>query len=324
MPSKRQRATRQAEELDRLNDSIQSTPATPATTSVNMESLLETLTAAITTNQRTPTAKPFKTPQFNGTGDIDQYISQFQEVSAANRWTESEARLHLKLSLSDTATSCGEGKTTKEIFQNLQARFGLSIRQAKEKLRSIKGNNHELPKLGSEISALIKLAYPNLDQQDQTDMALDTFSRALDSVSLQRHFLATKPDTLRQAVQSAEEFFQLEKSSRQAKLNNITETNIDNTRIQELAQQQETLQKLILQQQEQQQQILQQLQEMQRTRFITPQFQPFPQQDFPPRAPAHRPPLACYECQGPHLRRNCPKLHNKTNKPTGNLQGPAQ
>lgn len=209
----RQRTTRQAEDLDRLNDSIQSTPLMPATTSFDIESLLETLTAA-TVNQRLPTTKSFKTPQFNGTGDVDQYISQFQEVSIANRWTESEARLHLKLSLSNTATSCGDGETIREIFQNLQARFGLTIRQAKEKLRTIKGSKQELHKLGSEISKLIELAYPNLKVTDQMDMALDIFLQALDNVDLQRHFLIIQPTTLKQAIQSAGEFFQLGKYSR--------------------------------------------------------------------------------------------------------------
>ena len=316
-----------------------------------MDQLLQTLTSAVSATQQSNSPKPFKAPQYSGSGDIDLFISHFQEVTQANRWSEAEAKLHLKLSLSGPAASCIDGTSTEEIFCNLQTRFGLSIRQAKDKLRSIRRTgNQELHELGTEISRLTKLAYPNLDNQDQTEMALDVFSRAIDNINLQRHFLATEPRTLRQAVQSAEEFFQLGRDTRSPRVNNITEEDpvtIHETQV--LATIQNSLQKLF-KQQVNQQQILDQLQQIKYQpppllppnapqprlpppQFQSPSFQLYPTQgvqqhqlphpQFQSR-PATRPPIACYECQGPHMKRNCPRLQPKERPQTENFQGPAQ
>ena len=335
MPNRR-RSTRRAEELSALNESISNTPAPSSSPSAfDMQHLLQTLTSAVSAAQPTIATKPFKTPQYSGKGDIDLFISQFKEVTAANRWSDPEAKLHLKLNLSGPAASCSDGNTTADILDNLQARFGLSTRQAKEKLRAIKRtNNQDLHELGTEITRLTKLAYPTLSQHDQVDMALDVFTQAIDNLGLQRHFLATQPTSLKQAITSAEEFFQLSKDSRQPRLNVISEKESTATKIDQLISRQNSLQQQLI---GQQQQILQQLQQIRMTPPpITPP--PFYPQSFPPQRPAapnpqapvftprpiNRPPLACYECQGPHLKRNCPKLQNKTTQPPENYQGPAQ
>lgn len=316
---RRRRSMQQSAELNSLNESITATPAPIPPPPFDMSQLLQTITAAASATQQPQSPKPFKAPSYSGTGDIDLFISQFQEVAEANRWSEPEAKLHLKLNLSGPATSCVDGTTTEEIFSNLQSRFGLTIRQAKEKLRSIRrSGSQDLHELGTEILRLTKLAYPNLSHIDQTDMALDAFTRSLDNVNLQRHFLATQPATLRQAIQSAEEFFQLGRDHKPPRINSIQEEATTPT----------TPPDLLHECNAQLKQIIELL-----TKQLNPQpptFPPFrppsqnPQQNQPQPRPANRPPLACYECQGPHLRRNCPQVQPRSQQPAGNSQGPAQ
>lgn len=357
--TKKSRSSLQQQELEDLSTSIQEASEQQEATTPSMEHLLEALAIVSNANQRNPTPKPFKAPTFSGNEDVDLFISQFEEVHKANKWTEEQAKLHLKLSLSGKAANCTEGADKEEIYDNLQARFGLSARKAKEILRSIKKKeNQDLHELGIEISKLTRIAYPKLSKPDQEEMALEIFSRAMDSVGLQQHFLATRPTTLRQAIQMTDEFCQVSGNLRKAKLNTVTELDNTQKRLGELSTQQEALHTLLLQQQKQHQQVLEQLQQIQRQplQSYQPPFQqstppllqyqlPIPQNRPPPSCyecqgphfrrncprlkqysppPQNRPPLRCYECQGPHLKKNCPQLQQKERQVSENYQGPAQ
>ena len=56
-----------------------------------------------------PRRRPFKPPQYNGDGDIELFINQFNQVVMTNQWTEEEAFLHLRLSLIGPALDCSRG-----------------------------------------------------------------------------------------------------------------------------------------------------------------------------------------------------------------------
>ena len=150
----------------------------------------------------------FKAPTFMGEGDVELFLRQFDDVAAANGWTEGQQTLHLRAQLSGPAQSCGRGLTKAEIVEDLRARFGLTARQAKDRLAHLKrGARQSLHDLCSDITRLVGLGFPTLPRADQDTMAMDYFLRAVDSKALQRHMLAIRPETPREAVVAAEEFF---------------------------------------------------------------------------------------------------------------------
>ena len=58
----------------------------------------------------------FKTPQFNGEGNIEYFIDQFEDVANANQWNQESTFMHLRETLKDGARDCGMTDTTRGIF----------------------------------------------------------------------------------------------------------------------------------------------------------------------------------------------------------------
>lgn len=244
----------------------------------------------------------YKVPPYNGEGDVDLFIAQFDDVSTANRWTEAEQRLNLRLTLTGKAMECGRGDSIEHILGNLRARFGLTSKQARDQLKCLRRAPHtSTHELGAEAEKLVNLAYPRLDQEDRQEMAIDSFAKAMENKALQRHLLARPPQNMMEAIQLTNEFLQVggETRNRVAVLQDGLDHE-DPIGMQSLVQ---TLQKL--------------------QETVTQQGQLLKEMRAPPRQTARRP-ISCYECQGPHFKRDCPKLQESRAKPTGNADGPTQ
>lgn len=296
MPGRKSRRANQDQDLEELHSSILASGSprnnVAAPPSFDMNALVEAL------ETRTTRTRPFKTPQYSGETDIDIFITQFQDVAQANRWTDDESRLHLRLSLTSKATDCGIGGSVQEIFESLKSRFGMSTRQAKDRLRSIQLKPGQgLQELSVEITKIIQTAYPNLDHGDRREMALDTFSRATGNVALQRHLLAVDSNNMAEVVRISEEFLQIGKD----KVPRLTTISEEPSAIKEMSQALQAMQGLMTQQME----FMKNLTQRSSNRF-------------------DRKPLECYECKGPHLKRNCPLINQKQNdeKVSGNASGP--
>lgn len=189
-----------------------------------------------------------------------------------------------------------------EITEALKIRFGTSIRQARDKLASLRrAPRQTLHELGSEIQRLVRLAYPQLQCTDQEDMAMDSFSKALDNKAVQRHLLAIQPRNLAMAIKGAEEFFQVGDSPTRVSTLEQEETTPTTAPPPQTEQAMlkilETVQQLLAKQAE----VLASAQE---------------------KAKATRPPVKCFNCQGPHFKRNCPKLDQAPNTRSGNGRSP--
>ena len=81
---------------------------------------------------------PFKAPQYDGQGDVEYFIQQFMEVADANAWTPVATRLHLQEALKEGARECGRAGTIPGILAAIRARHGLSAREARAQLASLK------------------------------------------------------------------------------------------------------------------------------------------------------------------------------------------
>ena len=106
-------------------------------------------------NELRPTKKDFKPPMYNGDTDVELFITQFQDVSIVNRWEPLETLLHLRSCLQGKATDCGRETTLHDTYSSLRARFGLTPKQAREQLKTIKKKpKQSYHELSSEISRL--------------------------------------------------------------------------------------------------------------------------------------------------------------------------
>ena len=156
----------------------------------------------------------FKPPFYEGDGDVELFIQQFQAVAQRNRWTEPDTLLHLQLSLRTKARDCGGGTTVEEIYENLRLQFGISSRKSREALY---GLTHEpdqsLAELGLKAVKLARAAHPNLRRDVQEEMALEAFSQALGDLEAQRHLMVIRPQTMVEAIKAVEDFWQVGKST---------------------------------------------------------------------------------------------------------------
>lgn len=158
-----------------------------------------------------PTPAPqFKAPQYNGQGDVEYFISRFEEISDANGWGDAAALLHLREALKENAEGCGRAPSVMAVYAALRARFGLSPREARSRLSTLrKEYKTSLQEHAAEVERLITIAYGELPVEYQAGMKLETFCSTLGYMPLQRHLLAVHTHTLEDAVRAGNEFLQI-------------------------------------------------------------------------------------------------------------------
>ena len=243
--ARRARRTSMEQELTDSNNQLEiEEPVIPARPGVplNMEDLVAALTAATRTNQER--RESHKAPSYNGIGDVELFISQFQEVAVSNRWTDQDALIHLKGKLQDQARDCGKGEDTDTLFQNLRTRFGRTRKQARKEWDRIrKTKTQSFLDYGKTITDCLEIGYPNLGPEDRMDMALDKFIRNCGDLDLKRHLTTKQIDTISDAVLAADEFVGLEDEPK-TRLSAISEE--QNTLLDTLKLMQETLAELKL------------------------------------------------------------------------------
>ena len=152
----------------------------------------------------------FKAPEYDGTGNVDYFVRQFNEVAIANAWTAEAGLIHLRAALRGVAKDCGQADTLPGVFASLQARFGISNREAKARLVSMKRDfKTTLQAHAAEVERLVNLAYADLPREHQIRMTMDIFYSSINNGYLQRHLLAINADTLEEAVRAGNEFLQI-------------------------------------------------------------------------------------------------------------------
>lgn len=151
----------------------------------------------------------FKPPLYDGRTDVELFIGQFNDVQAANGWNAAAALLHLRSCLVEDAVDCGSGATVEAIQANLRARFGLTPKQARDKLNVLERDaNQSLHSLSVEAERLVVTAYPDMPAAQREPLAVEHFSRAVGDAELSQHLLVADTATMARAVQSAEDYLQ--------------------------------------------------------------------------------------------------------------------
>lgn len=184
----------------------------PQTPDMAATRAIEALVAQLANMQQPPVQRPkHKTPTFNGDTDVELFITQFRNIADTSAWNEQDTLLQLRSSLEGKAVESGRCETTNEVFQSLRQRFGMTVRQARDKLDSLrKTSKQDLFDFGDDIKKLTEIAYPDQDRTFLTQTALEKFIKGLSNSRLQQHMLLVRPANIPDAIRAAEEFLQYE------------------------------------------------------------------------------------------------------------------
>lgn len=307
MPSRRaQRSRNQELELSAIEDRHQPTSTPRGQTRVSTDDLTRLVERAIVTNNTPKTA--IKLPRYAGKTDVEIFLSQFKNISRVNRWTEEETLLRLQTTLEEEALECGQATEVEEIIDNLRARFGITPLQARERLISIRRTpKQSVHELAATIKKLMKIGHAEESEEFIQKASLETFYRALNHKPLRLHLYGRTIRTLSEAVKIAQEYIILEGGER-ATVTSIEREDKEKVNQEitdkETKQRMDKLEQLLVNQQE----LLRQL--------VTRQ------QTYPPAPPTIPNNRACYECGGPHYRRQCPnrRTHQPQHTPASNQQ----
>ena len=268
-----------------------------------MEALLAITQALKLSN--TGNRPEIRPPSFNGEGDLKLFIKQFEDVAEANGWTPKQRTLHIRSQLAGDAQGCGHGDSYEEILEDLHARFGVSKRQARDRLAALKLKpGQSIYSQATEVTRLVEIAFPTLADADRRAMALEHFTRAWESRNIQRHLLAVAPPTIKAAVQAIEEYLAVSGTEHVPRAMPVEQT--------ELPHQPSTLEASLKAMAEA---VTQQTLLLKRALEKVEQKAAKQQKD-------------CFKCGGPHMQRDCPQSNKQqaaTNSTTaGNAGGPAQ
>ena len=108
------------------------------------------------------------------------------------------------------------------IFAALRSHYGLSPKEARSKLSTLKKEQHgSLHDHAAEIKRLARRAYQELPEATRSELTLDTFCSSLGNASLQRHLLAIRPQALPEAVQCGNEYRRVKAEQAQPNLTKI-------------------------------------------------------------------------------------------------------
>ena len=244
----------------------------------------------------------FRAPTYHGEGDVELFLGQFDDVAVANRWGEQAILLHLRAHLEGSAQACGAGRTRERIEDALRARFGLSQRQAKDRLAHLRRDSKAtLHEQAMQIQRLVEIAYPRLARADQEQMSMDHILRSLDNKNIQRHMLTIQPETVVELVQAIDEYMAVGGiDGRQPSVNaRVVEAESPHPELSALSKIIEA-QGLLLSK------LLEKVEALEATRPMS----------RPPRSAWQAVPSdGCFLCGGPHWKRDCPR--GRPSRPQG-------
>ena len=160
------------------------------------------------TFSQNPTKGNAKPRRYDGTDDLDDYISQFEIISDLNNWDYKTKSLQLASQLAGQA--CGilgeltevQRRDYKSLLQALQMRFGSIERselfRAKLKTKT-KGEKETLSELAQSVKKLTRQAYPRADPYMTGTLALDHFIDALPDREMKLRIREAHPKNIEEA-----------------------------------------------------------------------------------------------------------------------------
>ena len=145
---------------------------------------------------------------YDGTGDLDEYLAQFDILTEINDWNFSKKALHLAASLSGAALSVLSELSSSErtdfnlLVRTLKDRFGSEYRAEVFRSRfqtKVKGRNESIAELAQSVRKLTRKAYPSASQQLLDTLSLDHFIDAISDADIRLRLMESRPSDLNAA-----------------------------------------------------------------------------------------------------------------------------
>ena len=167
-------------------------------------------------------AVKLKAPVFDGTGDLELFEQHFLEVMRTCNWEGRVAVLKLRESLCSKAQECGRANDIDDIFAALQARFGMTEKEARDKLRYLRKDTHgSLAEHASYVSRLTRRAYGDMPAAGLREIELESFLRSIGNLGLRRHLTAMRLNDIDEAVKFGNEYNNMPAASYRPELREV-------------------------------------------------------------------------------------------------------
>ena len=151
-------------------------------------------------------------PVFDGKTQWDAYLTQFQMLAQINGWTDAQKATYLAVSLKGPALTvlsnlpAGQLYNFQSLVSALDTRFGSAHQAELYRMRlknRARSREESLPELAEDIERLTRLAYPNATAPMIEILAKDQFVDAIVDDESRLKVRQSRPDSLRQAVETA-------------------------------------------------------------------------------------------------------------------------
>lgn len=157
--------------------------------------------------QRPAAQQRLKPPTFDGSTDIRNFINLFDQVRNQNQWTPEHSAIQLKLAVKHPASEGLLGETYEELCNCLMNRYEVTEEEARRQLRQARlGKNENIYGFGDRIQKLVRIAYPDLDDDQKEHHAVNTIVDSIEDWTLRREFRLQPPANFLDAVQRITEY----------------------------------------------------------------------------------------------------------------------
>ena len=147
-----------------------------------LTSQLEELTRQLTV--RRPPLQAMTLPPFDGTGDIQEYLTDFEQIARHNRWETEEWGLRLKLNLTGEPRVGIDDADYPALKELLLEKYGLTDDKALQKLKKLKFKiGDDTYVFVSKLRRLMRLAHPTLEPEQREQLAVREFLQMLPAQS---------------------------------------------------------------------------------------------------------------------------------------------
>ena len=174
----------------------------------------------------------FKLPNFDGKSSWSTYVTQFEAIAMANRWTEQQKAISLTAALRGDAADIlrsipkDQRYCYKTLFARLENRYGdghlQQVYKAQLRTRNQRANE-TLQEFEADIARMVRLAYPTAPDGFLEEIAIDTFVNGLRDSDLQKALKLARPKLLDEALAVALEHETASQTSRGHRVRTIGE-----------------------------------------------------------------------------------------------------
>jgi len=193
-----------------------SAPEAAATPTLTVEALVAALQGLQEQRQAPPGDRyHLEPPNFGGEGDVEQFITEFEDVATIAEWPARVRILQLRACLTGRTKSFTLGPDEEHIKRALRARFGFTPDEAADRLQVMRRDRKTpLEDHANEVQRLAQTAFGHATGSDRDHLVYNAFFWSVNHPDLQRYWLAAKVSSIEEALEMGKAYFQVEEPRR--------------------------------------------------------------------------------------------------------------